>query len=160
MSNMPRRIVQPGGWIGVDLDGTLAVHETSFSPYAVGRPVVKMVARVRSWLDDGIEVRIVTARATPDDDGVVDPAIIYAIELWCKKHLGRVLPVTNQKDWAMIELWDDRAISVERNTGERLDGKPDRDNFRLAPPPPCPEDHAALKVNAPNQCGECGFVVQ
>lgn len=27
------------------------------------------------------------------------------------------LEVTSEKDWLMIELWDDRAVHVEPNTG-------------------------------------------
>ena len=36
---------------------------------------------------------------------------------------GEVLPVTNCKDFGMIELWDDRAVQVVFNTGIRADGK-------------------------------------
>jgi len=43
-----------------------------------------------------------------------------AVEAWCREHLGRVLPVTCVKDWAMIELWDDRSVAVETNTGHQL----------------------------------------
>ena len=39
-------------------------------------------------------------------------------------HFGVVLPVTNVKDWHMLELWDDRAVQVEPNTGRRVDGEP------------------------------------
>jgi hypothetical protein len=46
-----------------------------------------------------------------------------AIQEWCLKNVGIVLPITNQKDYAMTELWDDRAVQVVQNTGERADGK-------------------------------------
>ena len=39
------------------------------------------------------------------------------IKRWCKQHIGRELEVTNVKDFGMIELWDDRAIQVKKNTG-------------------------------------------
>lgn len=42
----------------------------------------------------------------------------YAIEKWCQMHIGGILPVTNVKDYAMVELWDDRAVQVIPNTGE------------------------------------------
>lgn len=101
------------GWIGVDLDGTLAQgHNISIGP-----PVEKMVARVKKWLDEGKEVRIVTARA---DDG--EP-MRRAIAAWCIYHIGKELPITNKKDYSMVELWDDRAVQVVPNTGERADGK-------------------------------------
>jgi hypothetical protein len=33
------------------------------------------------------------------------------------------IPITCCKDRGMIELWDDRAVQVIENTGERVDGK-------------------------------------
>lgn len=94
------------GWIGVDFDGTLAEYSTP----TAGRPIAPMVARVKAWLADGVEVRIVTARA-----GL--PDMIPAVEAWCEQHIGRRLPVTDRKDFGMIELWDDRAVQVITNTG-------------------------------------------
>ena len=38
-------------------------------------------------------------------------------------HIGVALDVTNVKDFGMVELWDDRAVSVGLNTGMRLDGR-------------------------------------
>lgn len=96
------------GWIGVDFDGTLA-------KYPGGEPVPLMVMRVKRYLRAGIEVRIVTARVSKDEEHVdVQRALI---ESWCREHIGAVLPVTNEKDYSMIELWDDRARRVEKNTG-------------------------------------------
>lgn len=101
------------GWIGVDLDGTLAEYHGWAGRNHIGAPVPKMVERVRRWLNVGQEVRIFTAR-------VADPApdIREAIEVWCCAHIGRVLPITCVKDFDMIELWDDRAVQVIPNTGE------------------------------------------
>jgi hypothetical protein len=48
-----------------------------------------------------------------------------AIEGWCREHVGQVLTVTNAKDFGMIELWDDRAVTVEFNTGQRIGPDPD-----------------------------------
>jgi hypothetical protein len=84
-----------------------------------------MLERVKKMLAAGMEVKIVTARATPGADGKPDPAVIYAIQLWCERHLGKRLEVTNQKDYGMLELWDDRAVQVVSNTGRRVDGEPD-----------------------------------
>lgn len=77
-----------------------------------------MVERVKQWLADGMEVRIVTARV-----GNGQAAIFY-IKQWCANVFGQVLPVTATKDFQMIELWDDRCVQVEKNTGRRMDGKP------------------------------------
>lgn len=99
------------GWIGVDLDGTLAHYAGWVGPDHIGRPIKPMLARVTAWLARGQEVRIFTARASV-------PEQVPPIEAWCLEHIGIVLPVTNVKDFAMIELWDDRCVRVVPNTGE------------------------------------------
>jgi hypothetical protein len=40
-----------------------------------------------------------------------------AIEDWCKKHLGQILPVTCVKTPQMVRIWDDRAVELHPNTG-------------------------------------------
>lgn len=40
---------------------------------------------------------------------------------WLVVTLG-VIPVVCRKDYAMVELWDDRAVQVIPNTGLRADG--------------------------------------
>jgi hypothetical protein len=105
------------GWIGVDLDGTLAIYERWGGPDEIGEPVPKMLARVRAWVAEGREVRIMTARAAIADGAIRDVAVA-AIKDWCLEHVGVVLRVTHEKDLAMAELWDDRAVTVEANTGE------------------------------------------
>lgn len=107
------------GWIGVDLDGTLA-HYKGWDGGKIGPPVPAMLARVKAWLADGVEVRIFTARVAHDPDGDQK----HRIFLWCEQHIGQRLRVTCCKDFAMIELYDDRCVQVEANTGRRLDGKP------------------------------------
>lgn len=109
----------PHGWIGVDLDGTLAYHETgNQNMNFIGAPIPAMVDRVKGWLAEGKEVRIFTARVAEDFSGT----IIQRIQAWCLENIGAVLPVTNQKDYSMVELWDDRAVQVIPNTGEPVDG--------------------------------------
>lgn len=113
------------GWIGVDLDGTLAVYDHWRGEQHIGEPIPKMVNRVKTWLAEGGDVRIFTARVFGDRQGVTPGETTRLIQEWCAKHIGLVLPVTCTKDFGMIELWDDRAVQVERNTGERADGKVD-----------------------------------
>lgn len=117
-----------GGWIAVDFDGTLATYDSWRGLAHVGEPIPEMVFRVRKWLAEGRDVRIFTARVysdgTPDCDAEAKLARL-AIAHWCDKHFGRVLPITNIKDFGMIELWDDRAVQVEANTG-KLIGKSTR----------------------------------
>lgn len=106
------------GWIGVDLDGTLAHFEEWRGFEHIGTPILPMVRRVRRWLAEGREVRIVTARAST-------PSAIPWINEWCREHLGQALTVTDTKDYGMVELWDDRAVQIIPNTGVRADGRRD-----------------------------------
>lgn len=113
-----------GEWIGVDLDGTLAVWTGWVGPTDIGEPIEPMVRRVRQWLAEGRQVRIFTARVFMGlgyHEQV--PAIVEAIQLWTLKHVGQRLPVTCSKDFNMLELWDDRAVQLVTNTGLRADGK-------------------------------------
>lgn len=101
---------QDGPWIGVDLDGTLAKHDLWISKHHIGKPVPQMLKRVKMWVERGIRVKIVTARASEPDG-------IPPVKTWLKKQGLPDLEVTNEKDFSMIELWDDRAIQVIPNTG-------------------------------------------
>jgi len=106
------------GYIAVDLDGTLA-HYEGWDGGKIGEPIPLMVERVKGWLQEGKDVRIFTARVaglTEASDG----KIIVEISDWCEKHIGQRLPITCEKDFGMIELWDDRCKQVERNTGELI----------------------------------------
>lgn len=102
----------------MDLDGTLARYEGWKGGSHIGDPIPTMLERVKHWRSQGQEVRIFTARVYDKDVRVLRP-----IQEWCLKHIGEVLPVTNCKDFGMIELWDDRAVQVVVNTGMRVDGK-------------------------------------
>jgi len=112
------------GWIGVDLDGTLAFYDGWKGADHIGEPVPRMLDRVKGWLGLGYEVKIVTARVgKPDPTRVSNtPEKIEEmrnlIEDWTEKHVGVRLVVTNEKDYNMLELWDDRARQVIVNTGE------------------------------------------
>lgn len=107
------------GWIGVDLDGTLAHYDEWRGIGHIGLPVPAMVERVKRWLAEGRDVRIFTARVSGRDDAECQAAF-DAIDRWCLGLFGYPLPVTCVKDFEMIELWDDRAVAVEPNTGRAL----------------------------------------
>jgi len=110
------------GWIGVDLDGTLAKYDDWIGVDHIGEPVPLMLARVREWLAKGADVRIFTARVGALGDRMEEERAVMAIREWCTKYIGKPLPITCQKDYAMVELWDDRCIQVIPNTGRRVDG--------------------------------------
>lgn len=100
------------GWIGFDLDGTLAHYDSGdFAGGGhIGKPIEPMVELAKQYLANGYEVRIVTARAG-------SAYWTVPIQEWCKKHLGQMLTITDRKDFAMLLLYDDRAVAVETNTG-------------------------------------------
>lgn len=101
--------------VAVDLDGTLAHHEPGgkFDPAHVGKPVPAMLRRVRDWLANGTKVFILTARAA-------DSQNVPVVRRWLARHRIHACEVTNQKTPEMQEIWDDRAVAVERNTGKPL----------------------------------------
>jgi hypothetical protein len=113
-------------WIGVDLDGTLAEYHTGDGIDTIGPPIGAMVMRVQGWLARGREVRIMTARVSPASRGDSATAIAeqrQKIADWTQEHIGVALLATCEKDFGMIELWDDRAVQVIPNTGARADGE-------------------------------------
>jgi hypothetical protein len=107
-------------WIGVDLDGTLAqyhhgdLHRNGVT--FIGRPIPRMVNKVKQWLAEGRTVKIFTARIAEKHPGEKE-IIRAAIEQWCEDHMGQVLEVTTVKDWDMEILYDDRAVQMVPNTG-------------------------------------------
>lgn len=110
------------GWIGVDLDGTLAWYDGWKGPSNIGEPIPVMVNRVKQWIAQGREVRILTARVCAAQKPEDREAATAAVNAWCEKHLGLRLPLTSEKDWGMVELWDDRCVQLIPNTGVRADG--------------------------------------
>lgn len=111
------------GWIGVDLDGTLAEYHGWVGIHHIGAPVPAMMTRVKKWLEEGKTVKIFTARVCTADPTRDKEEVIAHIHRWCVHHGLPALEVTHEKDFGMIELWDDRCVQVEMNTGRRLDGK-------------------------------------
>jgi hypothetical protein len=111
------------GWIGVDLDGTLAEYSGWRGPKHIGEPVPAMLERVKQWIGEGKTVKIFTARVSrmfSTDASEAYDAIEAGLLIsdWCEKHIGKRLPVTCVKDFGMIEFWDDRAVQVVINTGQ------------------------------------------
>ena len=102
------------GWIGVDLDGTLAHYELGQYP-EIGEPIEPMLNRILDWLEAGEEVRILTARAAHGEED------IERVHKWLVDVAGLPkLQVTSQKDQDMDVLWDDKVIQVKPNTGEPI----------------------------------------
>jgi hypothetical protein len=106
------------GWIGVDLDGTLAEYTEWQGAAHIGKPIPLMVERVKKWLADGKQVKIFTARVSNNNSAREES--LQAIAKWTEKHIGQSLEVTAEKDYFMVELWDDRCAQVIPNTGVAL----------------------------------------
>lgn len=115
------------GWIGFDLDGTLAKYDAQGDHSVIGEPIKPMVMAALEFIARGYTVKIVTARvyfpipfmATPEEKHRLDQVYLEreAIAKWCMGVFGRHLEVTCSKDYEMIALFDDRAIQVRTNTG-------------------------------------------
>ncbi len=101
-------------WIGVDLDATLAFYTKWGDP--IGEPILPMLTKIYKLRAGGKTIKIFTARAE-------DPKQIPIIKEWLEKLNLQDLEITNVKDLAMIELYDDRAVQMVPNKGERADGK-------------------------------------
>ena len=104
--------------IAVDLDGVLAEYTEWKGPEFIGEPIPKMLERVKKWLKEDKEVVIFTARIGTKE-------CIPYIEKWLEQNGIGGLRITNVKEREFIEFWDDRAIQVIPNTGERVDGRED-----------------------------------
>jgi phosphoribosylamine---glycine ligase len=98
------------GWIGFDLDGTLA----NYSEWSeeIGEPFPEIVERAKLHVSSGDWVKILTAR------GSVQPGKyeqLLKIHAWVKNHIGAPLQVTDRKDPGMKVLYDDRVIRVDED---------------------------------------------
>jgi hypothetical protein len=126
--------VEGEGWIGFDLDGTLATYDGWKGIDHIGEPVKSMVELIRKLHHQGRRVKILTARVAPRklEDGTVGEQYIvvpdkcggatrqYAHQYiydWCHFNLGFVPEIVYAKDHLMLELYDDRVKQVEPNTG-------------------------------------------
>lgn len=116
--------VYENSWIGFDLDGTIAEYGEWRGPEVIGKPIPKMIEKLKDYLNRGFKVKILTARVAGrlyGDDPELEPYLAQqAIIKWCKKHIGQELEVTAYKDYAMLFFYDDRCVQVEKDTGEIL----------------------------------------
>lgn len=98
-------------WIGVEFDGTLASDTGGKDATRVGRPIGEMVHRVKGWLREGKEVRIVSPRVRKLHGSLM-------LRVFCWEAFGRDLPITDRIDDEMAELWGSRCITVIPGTGQ------------------------------------------
>lgn len=119
-------------WIGVDLDGTLAEYNGWVGPDHIGKPIKFMIEKLKHRMNIGdVEIKIFTARVAEtslrnDNNGLVDDKEFAEkqrnlIKAWCKEHIGEELEITATKDFACVQIWDDRAKQVIKNKGVFLE---------------------------------------
>lgn len=96
--------------VAVDLDKTLAFQDKFRGHEHIGKPIPEMLQRVKDWIKEGTKVVIFTARAH-------NPKNIPPIKAWLREHLGTDLPVTNIKRPEFGKIYDDRAVTIQANTG-------------------------------------------
>jgi hypothetical protein len=118
-------VTERKGWIGCDLDSTLAYCNNSVwapqPPWPIGEPIPAMVEKIKNLHDMGYEIRIFTARV--GDEGMSAQAFATEtknIQDWAEKALGFRPRVTATKDFEMLFMFDDRAREVIANTGKTL----------------------------------------
>ncbi len=113
---------QKKGWIGFDLDGTLAMNYNGiFNPKEIGSPIPSMIALLRKYIEEGKEVKIFTARVSTNGTihSIYDAVVArHFIHKWCEKNIGRKIDVVSVKDFRMRLLYDDSVIRVKTDTGE------------------------------------------
>lgn len=108
------------GYAAFGFQGTLTVSSPSWDlESSAAEPVVRMVARVRQMLEDGIPVRVLEPRL---DFGAAEAAMLQReIGAWCLAHLGTELPVIAAVDRdAMLvvdtrvdQVFDGRGVTVQ-----------------------------------------------
>lgn len=104
-------------WVGVDLDGTLAEFHGWTGITDIGEPIPAMVERVKRLYAEGKNIRILTARVGPPSTLAEVCAFQHALDVWCFKYIGTTFPATHQKDFNMVEFYDDRCKQVVMNKG-------------------------------------------
>ena len=72
------------GWVGVDLDGTLAKSDRVVTLARIGEPIPKMAELVRSIIKSGVRVKIFTARAG-------DVEQVQLVKSWLRKIIFPIL---------------------------------------------------------------------
>lgn len=100
-----------GQWIGVKLDGCLAQYYGWQGIENIGKPIPKMVQRVKEAIKAGESVKIVSARLSK---GKLAQEFI---DVWQERNLGMKLPVVDSFDMGMKEYWADDVVRMATNTG-------------------------------------------
>jgi hydroxymethylpyrimidine pyrophosphatase-like HAD family hydrolase len=104
------------GHIDVDLDGTLAFYNGWNPDGSIGDPIPGMVEKIKEKRRQGVPIHIFTARAFSGNKDRDEQ--IARIKKWCRNVFREEFHVTAEKDLGTMEIWDDRAKQVMKNTGK------------------------------------------
>ncbi len=104
------------GWTAFDFDKTIATYDRWRGHTHCGQPIWLMIDLMKAKIAAGQKLRILTARVSGDPQEAKEATV--AIQNWLVEHGLPRLPITCIKDYDMIELYDDRAVQVEANTGK------------------------------------------
>jgi len=111
------------GWVGFDLDGTLAKYDHFEGWDKIGDPIEPMIEMVKSIRRRGIICKVWTARASVASRAINNltfEQVESVIKRWTLEHIGEELDVVTEKDCHMLCAVDDSVIQVEKNTGKIL----------------------------------------
>lgn len=114
-----------GYYFLVDFNGTLAWHDKGAKVIGedgkplLGKPIKRMVDRVKKLLASGMGVKIQCG--TVGAGGPNGEKMAAAIREWTKAHLGQELEVTGSITPRCLGIWNDKARGVIRNTGRFVD---------------------------------------
>lgn len=106
--------IQDGEWVGFDLDGTLSDdtdRKKRINKSEIGPPVQNIIDLAKALIENGIEVRCLTARANT-------PEMVPYVRKWLDEQGLFSMSITGMKDLNMALLLDDKARQVVRSTGE------------------------------------------
>lgn len=105
----------------VDWDGTMVEYHGFKGAMIYGAPIPRMVARVKKWIDEGHEILIFTARVSVEHGLQTVKQESDTIQFALREMGLPPLQITANKYARISEFWDDRAMGLERNTGNVRD---------------------------------------
>lgn len=94
-------------WVGFDFDGTLVTYPPK-AGQEYGDDIPVALTQLRIIRNMGMKVKIVTARA-----GCPETAFYTHVIKWLYDHGLSDVDITDRKDYGMLLLFDDRAITMK-----------------------------------------------
>jgi hypothetical protein len=112
-----------GGFVGFDLDGTLAKYIGPHGNTEIGDPIINSPDGKPTPYEIAIKLHTMGLPTCCFSARAMWPGETPKIRKWLNKHGLPHMDITFQKNSNMICFFDDRSISVEENTGKILGGR-------------------------------------